>query len=139
MNEDAVKRWIIKAEHDFKAGKDEFESQEPATYTICFHTQQRVEKYLKAYLIFHNKEITKTHDIATLIRECAEIDSEFNSLFDLDIDELTEYAVEIRYVEYFYFPTIEETQDAIIKDDKVRHFVINKLIEKGYQLDINLY
>ncbi len=52
-NPDIVKNWILKARNDFKTGKDEMETMEPATDTICFHMQQYVEKYLKGYLVYH--------------------------------------------------------------------------------------
>ena len=50
--QDVVKNWILKANNDLKTGKDEMETDEPATDTICFHMQQCVEKYLKGYLSF---------------------------------------------------------------------------------------
>ncbi|MBU2446153.1 MAG: HEPN domain-containing protein [Bacteroidetes bacterium] len=134
MNEDAVKRWLLKAESDFKTGNDEIATQEPATDTICFHMQQCVEKYLKAFLIFNGKEIRKTHDIAELIRACMKIDTEFQKLFDLDTDKLTEYAVEIRYSEEFYFPSLEEAEEAIEIARKVKEFVRIKLEESGMKL-----
>ncbi len=59
MNEKTVKEWIKKADHDLKIGKDEYTTKDPVTDMICFHMQQCVEKYLKAYLIFHGKEIKK--------------------------------------------------------------------------------
>jgi len=101
MNEDAVKNWIIKANNDLKIGKDELITKEPVTDAMCFHMQQCVEKLLKAFLIFEGKELIKTHDISLLIRECAEIDKDFNALFDIEVDGLTDYAVEIRYGEEF--------------------------------------
>lgn len=63
MNEQ-VKNWIIKAENDLKTGKDEMATENPTTDTICFHMQQCVEKYLKAYLVSHQKFFRKTHNIA---------------------------------------------------------------------------
>lgn len=60
MNEDTVKNWIIKAENDLKIGKDEMATEKPATDGVCFHMQQCVEKYLKAYLIYYGKEFRKT-------------------------------------------------------------------------------
>lgn len=134
MNEDAVKNWIIKTNNDLKTAKDEMSTDEPTTDTVCFHTQQCVEKYLKAFLIFNGKEIKKIHDIAVLIRECAEIDNDFNTLFDIEADKLTGYAVEIRYGEEFYFPTLDEAKEAIEICEKVKEFVVKKLKERG--LDI---
>ncbi len=56
MNEDVVKKWMHKANNDLKIGKDEQATIEPVADMICFHMQQCVEKYLKAFLIFHGKE-----------------------------------------------------------------------------------
>lgn len=136
MNIDTVQKWITKAESDLKIGKDEIITDNPATDAICFHMQQCVEKYLKAYLIFNNKEIRKTHDITEILNACCSIDSEFNTLFDLNVDELTTYAVEVRYSEEFYFPSIEETKLAIEIAEKVKFFVLRKLKEGGYEINL---
>ena len=131
MNEDTVKNWAAKAENDLKIGKDEMLTENPATDAICFHMQQCAEKYLKAYLILHGKEIRRTHDIAELIQLCSEVDEEFKELFKTGAVELTDYAVEVRYGEEIYFPTIEETKEAIGIAQKVREFVLKKLKEQG--------
>jgi len=73
LNDETVKKWILLAEDDLKTAQHEFLFENPVTRSICFHCQQCVEKYLKAYLIFHGKEIRKTHDIAILIESCSEI------------------------------------------------------------------
>lgn len=102
-------------------------TEEPLTDIICFHCQQCVEKLLKAYLCYNNKEFRKTHDIAELISLCIEIDPEFEKLFEFNVDDLTTYATELRYPENFYMPTIEEAKDAIEKAKKVKEFVKNKI------------
>ena len=134
MNEDTVRKWILKAESDLKIAKDEITIENPATDAICFHAQQCAEKYLKAYLVFNNKEIRRTHDIAELIKMCSEIDQEFNNLNREDIVSLTDYAVEIRYIDDFYFPPVEEAKLAIELAGKVKDFVLRKLKERGYEL-----
>ena len=96
--------------------------------------QQCVQKLLKAFLIFEGKEIIKTHDIALLIRKCAEIDKDFNLLFDIEADSLTDYAVSVRYGEEFYFPSINEAKEAIEIWQKVKEFVLAKLRERGFSL-----
>ncbi|MEW6203586.1 MAG: HEPN domain-containing protein [bacterium] len=122
-----VKKWIIKAENDFKAGMDEMNTENPATDTICFHMQQFAEKYLKAYLTFNKKHFGKTHNIAELIELCKELDPEFDSLYQLNTNKLTRYATEFRYPDDFYIPTIEETQEAIDIAIKTKKFVMGKL------------
>ncbi|MHB1645175.1 MAG: HEPN domain-containing protein [bacterium] len=56
-----------KAENDLINAKVLFESDKTTGDGICFHCQQAVEKYLKAYLAYNNKEIIKTHDISNII------------------------------------------------------------------------
>jgi len=131
MNKETVEKWITKAENDLKIGKDEMLTENPATDAVCFHMQQCIEKYLKAYLIFCGREIRKTHDLAELISMCAEIDESFKALLREDIVKLTDYAVEIRYGEEFYFPLFDEAKEAIEIAEKVKEFVLKKLYEKG--------
>ena len=130
---DIVKNWVLKGNNDFKTGKDEMETEEPATDTICFHMQQCVEKYLKGYLVFHRVDFRKTHDIAELIELCKSVSEEFEELYSLEADSLTIYAADIRYPDDFYIPTLEETKGCIEIATKVMEFVKEKLQKEGYQ------
>jgi HEPN domain-containing protein len=109
MNE-KVNNWIIKADNDFKIAEKEILSSQPLTDIICFHCQQCVEKYLKAYLCKQNTEFRKTHNIAELLTLCKEIEPEFSQLDELEISQLTIYATELRYPEDFYIPSLEEAK-----------------------------
>ncbi len=131
MNEDVVKKWIMKADNDLKTGKDEQASIVPATDMVCFHMQQCVEKYLKAFLIFHGREISKTHNITFLVRQCMEIDAAFGNLPEDDLERLTDYAVEARYPDDFYMPSSSEAGKAIEIAEFVRRFVREKLGLEG--------
>jgi len=95
--------------------------------------QQCAEKYLKAFLIFHGKEISKTHNLAELIKSCANVDKGFQSLFDLKVHELTDYGIDIRYPDDFYFPSKEEAEEAIKIAEKAKEFVMDKLRKKGFK------
>ena len=131
MNEETVNNWILKAENDLKTGKDEMDTNKPAFDTICFHMQQCVEKYLKCFLIFNGKEIKKTHNLAEIINECSETDADYENMYNIRANELTKYAVDIRYGDEFYFPALEETKQAIQTAEKVKDFVRKKLEDKG--------
>lgn len=133
MNEKRVKEWIILAEGDLKTAKDELSVSEPFTNTICFHSQQCIEKYLKAYLTFFGKPFRKTHDLTELINECIELDSDFQILFKLNVDRLTQYAIDVRYPEEVYFPSLAEAKQAIEIAEKVKSFVIEKLKKHGFK------
>jgi HEPN domain-containing protein len=63
-----TQEWVDKAEGDFATAKREFEATfEPNFDAVCFHSQQRVEKYLKACLHEANVEAPRTHDLVTLM------------------------------------------------------------------------
>jgi len=134
MSVESAKKWILKAENDLKIAKDKITMENPATDAICFHAQQCAEKYLKAYLIFNNKEVRKTHDIAERISLCSEVDPEFSKINQIDIVSLTDYAVEVRYAEDFYFPSVEEAKHAIELAEKVKNFVLKSLGGRGFRL-----
>ena len=130
MIDGIIKQWIQKAENDFKTGNDEFLTDDPATDMVCFHMQQCVEKYLKAYLVFYSKEFRKTHNIAELFDLCKDIDSEFEKLYEINAHELTIYVVEIRYPDDFYMPTRDETKECIQIATDVKKFITEKLPKK---------
>jgi hypothetical protein len=61
-----------------------------------------------------------------LINLCATIDRSFKKELE-EADILTDYAVEIRYPDDWYEPTLEESKKAYAITLKVRKFIINKL------------
>jgi len=122
-----VLRWLQKAESDIKVVKYVLEMDEPPTDAICFHCQQAIEKYLKAFLTYHNVRVKKTHDLGILLEMCLEIDKEFESM-DIDkIASLTPFAVELRYPDEIYTPTINECKDSLKLALTVKEIVLKKL------------
>jgi len=122
-----VDKWIQKAENDLKVAHNEIHIENPITDAICFHCQQCVEKYLKAYLVYHQKSFRKTHDLSEIINLCKEIDSDFEYLKDIKVHELTIYATELRYPEYLYTPSVEEAEESIKLAEKAKDFVLEKV------------
>ena len=101
-----VNRWHIKANNDLLTIKDLFKSENVITDSICFHSQQAVEKYLKSYLVALQKPFKNTHSITSILKLCSAIDKDFEEL-DLAV-YLTNYAVELRYPDDFYIPDLED-------------------------------
>ncbi|MBI4334179.1 MAG: HEPN domain-containing protein [Chloroflexi bacterium] len=133
MNEKTVKGWVQKAESDLKTGKDEMATADPATDTVCFHMQQCAEKYLKAFLIYHGHEITRTHNIASLIDTCSEIEAQFSGLLELGAHKLTRYAVAVRCPDEVLFPSMEHAREAVALAEKVKEVVLAKLKNAGFE------
>lgn len=121
-----VKKWIKIAERDLLTAKQGLDAEEVVTDIVCFHCQQAAEKYLKAFLVKEQIEFSKTHNIMSLINLCATLDSSFKENLS-EADYLTDFAVEIRYPDDWYEPSIEETKKAHEIALKVKNFVIKKL------------
>jgi HEPN domain-containing protein len=66
MNE-TVKEWISKAEGDFRtAGREIQVRDEPNFDAVCYHSQQCIEKLMKALLIDNRVVPPRTHDLVQL-------------------------------------------------------------------------
>lgn len=105
MNDDTkdfINQWIKKAEEDLTVIKKLTEFEIVASSAVCFHCQQAVEKYLKAFLIANEREIYRTHNIEFLLSECSEIDRDFSEIDPLN---LTDFGVDVRYPGDFYTPS----------------------------------
>jgi HEPN domain-containing protein len=125
MNEKA-KLWLIKAFEDYMSIKTLLDSplMEYTTSIICFHSQQMVEKLLKAFLTYHNIQFPRTHLLETLRQICLELDEEFRNL---NFKNLSIYAVEVRYPDEFYIPSIEEANECMEIALQIKDFILNKL------------
>ena len=95
-----VRLWFKKAESDFKTIENNLKSEDPPTDTICFHSQQAIEKYVKGALIYFGKHITKTHDLVSLLTSVSEHISELDA-FEDEFHEISRYGVEVRYPDFF--------------------------------------
>ncbi len=50
----------------------------------------------------------------------------------MNVDKLTQYAIDIRYHEEFYLPDIGKAKESIEIAEKVKSFVIEKLKKAGF-------
>jgi len=121
-----IDSWIAKAEKDLLSAKHELSFPDAVTETVCFHCQQAVEKYVKAYLVFLGVSFTKTHEIGELITICENKDSEISVLKE-EADKLTDYAIEVRYPDEWFEPTLEEAKEAFEIAKNMKEFVLNKI------------
>ena len=62
--------WVDKAEADCAVALHR-RRQEPLPDVVCYHCQQCVEKYLKAYLIAQGITPPRIHDLEDLLNLCA--------------------------------------------------------------------
>ena len=117
--------WVTKAEMDYKASTDLHGRQEDTLpETVCYHCQQCVEKYLKAYLVMCGETPPRIHDLEALLTLCAVHDSGLNAMLDA-VSSLTRYAVDIRYPGDS--ASDEEAEAALKNAEEVRNVIRAKL------------
>ncbi|MFW6311951.1 MAG: HEPN domain-containing protein, partial [Nanoarchaeota archaeon] len=116
-----------KANNDLGAARLLLDNDAKYTDVICFHCQQGVEKYLKAYLIDQSVVFKRTHSLAYLLDLIADIENITEEMYQ-KADILESYAVEIRYPDDWYEPTKEEAQEAYEIALMFKKFVLDKVI-----------
>lgn len=128
--EEYIKLWIKKADNDLKVSKRELVHDDPVLDAVCFHLQQAVEKYLKAFLAKFSPSIKKTHNLEFLLEECIQIDQSFDR-FEEKFDGISECGVEIRYPDTFIEIKKDEMTDAVTLVEDLKTFVLGKLFPKS--------
>jgi HEPN domain-containing protein len=68
------REWLTIAASDLQAALLLNEASPPLVDQTLFHCQQCAEKTLKAFLVWHNIEVKKTHNLERLGADCAELD-----------------------------------------------------------------
>jgi HEPN domain-containing protein len=117
-----VSRWLDRAEHDLYTAGTMLRVDNPPTDVVCFHCQQCAEKCVKAFLVSVGREFPKTHDLMRLLTSCAEENREFAELEE-DLMALTDYAVEVRYVDDWRDISVAEAELALEAAERVIAFV----------------
>ena len=106
------------------------------TDTVCFHAQQCVEKYLKALLVYENKDVSRTHSIKSLILLLAP-----NMRPDIAPDEqefLSDYAVFTRYPGDYEAISLDEARYSVQVAGRVRKHVLELLPDLIPPGDLNI-
>jgi len=121
-----IKEWIHKADHDLGMAKLALEHKIEYADSICFHFQQAVEKYLKAYLVHLNIVFKKTHSLSYLLDLINEIDKVSDEMYSR-AEILESYVVEMRYPDDWYEPTEEEVRKAYSIAMKIREYISKRI------------
>src|ERR1019366_2014892 len=121
---DYIKKWFEIAEHDMEAAQLISETK-PLIFDIaCFHCQQAIEKYLKAFLVYNNKVIERTHNLNLLQEQCSEIDRDFENYY---LNKINEFSVNVRYPDEYFLPDLEEANDYYSLVLEVQKLVVGKI------------
>jgi HEPN domain-containing protein len=121
-----TRAWMTKAATDLAVGSHELTAASPFTADAAFHAQQAAEKALKGFLAWHDEPFGKTHDLAGLGRQCAQIDRGL-APFGERAARLTDYAWKYRYPGEPEEPSREEAESALALAGEVYEAVLGRL------------
>ena len=116
-NEERLKEWIEKADHDLGTAIIIFQYINEYSDTFAFHCQQAVEKYIKCLLEKHSISYKKSHDLRYLLALLDDFIQIDNTLYE-KILMLNAFGVEVRDPDFKIEMTGEERIEAIntVKD-----------------------
>lgn len=95
----AESSWFEFADKDLEVAKYLDETMYPKPLEIiCYHCEQAVEKYLKAFILYNEIPISKTHNLPFLLQEIEriagyELEEKYFEMCDL----LVPFGVAVRY------------------------------------------
>ena len=123
---DFVQQWLKKAESDLKAARILLDTQMEDYFLSAFHSQQAAEKFLKAYLVRHQVEFRKTHDLEELVSLADPTDHALRDEIGSCV-WLTPFGVEFRYPGEY--PTVDhpEAERAYKESEALKVAVMKRL------------
>ncbi len=122
---EVTREWVAKAEGDFHSAEALlYEIEVPEIDSACFHCQQCVEKYVKAFLTEQDIDFPRNHDLIRLMELCLTVDESFEKLRDT-LRRLENYGVIIRYPGLTV--PLDMAHEAYKNAATVRNFIRKKL------------
>jgi len=124
---DEIKEWLLLAEKDLISAQVLLAHELPVIETSCFHSQQAIEKALKAFLVWKCQSFEKIHDIAYLLDLCKKYGLSFDFFNKDKAETITSYAAEIRYP--FAGPkiTMDKAREALDIANNIWRFVSDQI------------
>ena len=121
-----TREWVWKAESDFKTAGHLCQGGPDFAEGAAFHSQQSAEKYLKAFLVWHQIEFPKTHDIEALFRLAGKADDKIPEILREAVI-LTPYGVDYRYPGEYPQVGRSDAEKAFLLADRVRGEIRSRL------------
>lgn len=128
VEEPGYEEWVEKAENDFKAAKMLLGNKK-LTETAAFHLHQAIEKYLKAFLVYHQIYFPKVHNLvklADLASQKTKQLAKFSKIFE-DLDGLY---IPSRYPFGQPPPSLTELKKFYREAESVTNFIQSQLKRK---------
>ena len=118
--------WIELSEIDYNGAISlSRQHKKPVPTGVCFHCQQRIEKYLKSVLLKYEEEPPRTHNLEELMRLCAVHEPNI-VLFQPMFHTLSPYAVKARYPDDAHAHCRRRERKAVQMMRDIRKFIREK-------------
>ena len=122
-----IEEWLNFAKEDLDTAKTLLNSEYLFNRSICYHCQQSAEKDLKAYIIYLDLPLNKTHNLIKLVDQISKLDKEITHL-QKAVEVLTDYIVTARYPDDSELITDEESKLAFNESEKINNYIKTKII-----------
>lgn len=113
-----VREWLDKADEDFAFANTNLEEGNRFYAQICYHFHQAAEKYLKAFIVSHDLEFEKMHNLINLLKVCTKKDPSLEHIAD-DCKFLNKSYIDTRYP--VHWPTDYTAERAMKSKDAAKH------------------
>ena len=130
VKRELYEKWIKKAKEDLAVAEQLLSDGVPYFASIGFHAQQAAEKFLKAFLVWHQIEFPKTHDLSQLLQLIALREKSLSESLQ-GILVLTVYGVDTRYPADLPDLTEDEASQAVDLARQVKHAVLKSLSDSS--------
>ncbi len=107
-----VLSWFAIAKRDLDSARRLTTDPDPYLDTAIYHCQQAAEKAVKGFLVFHNQDFPKTHDVRKVIAIAETIEPRFGAWLDAG-ELLTPFATAFRYTDDILEPSQDEFDEAL--------------------------
>lgn len=121
-----AREWLTLADDDLRIAELAMKDTDPVCWAAAFHSQQAVEKSLKAFLAYYERHVEKTHDIEFLLGLCKRILPEIERFIEKG-SVLTDYAVDSRYPAPRVEVTPQQAKEAIEISRSIYEFILKSL------------
>jgi HEPN domain-containing protein len=118
-------QWIEFAKNDLMVA-NELNFEKHFVYrAILVHSQQSIEKYLKAFLLFQNEFIRRSHDLLILCKKCEDYDKTFLP-FEEELTWISIHYLQSRYPDNFEDIDLEDVKRSLEIATKFEKFILPK-------------
>jgi len=123
---DFVSQWLGKAEADLAAAEILAGRDLDDYFTSAFHSQQAAEKLLKAFLVRHQIEFRKTHDLSQLLHLAGQADPSLQEALDV-CTWLTPFGADLLYPGEYPEVDRSTAQKALRDARRIRQEILARL------------